>query len=77
MWPRKSFRRILWEKLPYVLLATPFAILAPIGQATWRVSFAQPTLAGQYTLTVGPDVADADGNLMNQSGVVPTGQENV
>ena len=32
-----------------------------------RITFAPLSIRGQYTAVVGPDIADLDGNLMNQS----------
>jgi hypothetical protein len=40
----------------------------------FRVYFTPPAVQGAYTLTVGPDIADASGNRMNQNGVLPNGE---
>lgn len=37
-----------------------------VGESHATVFFAQQTASGQYTMTIGPDVADAAGNLMDQ-----------
>ncbi|MCA8995757.1 MAG: Ig-like domain-containing protein, partial [Planctomycetaceae bacterium] len=41
---------------------------------TWRVNFASPqTLAGEYDISIGPDVRDLAGNQMNQIGDASNG----
>lgn len=48
--------------------------LSPLGGNSYRISFAELNLAGQYTITIGPDVTDPLGNPMNQDGSLPNGQ---
>ena len=46
---------------------TPTAV-NPLSADSFEVLFDAQTVFGDYTLSVGPDIADSDGNLMNQDG---------
>lgn len=48
-------------------LVTPTAI-TQVDAVTFEILFETQTTFGEYTLQVGPDVADLDGHLMNQDG---------
>src|SRR5205814_1140759 len=41
---------------------------------TFRVSFTSQTTSGIYSLTLGPDVSDLAGNLMNQNNNATNGE---
>ena len=47
---------------------TGVAPVAGTGNTQFDVTFATQTTAGVYTMTIGPDILDVAGNLMNQNG---------
>ena len=54
----------------------PVSGITPSGGNTYRVDFPTQTTGGFYSVQVGPNITDLNGNLMNQDGDATNGEAN-
>lgn len=52
----------------------PVTAVNQLGPVGFEITFPTQTAVGNYTLTIGPDIADVAGNLMNQDGDTMNGE---
>ena len=55
--------------------SVPIGSIVEQGEATYRVGFPAQAVEGEYTVSIGPDIQDLKGHLMDQDGDGSTGED--